>query len=109
MQGTNWFRTPGRTNTVGVRYFYLPPQKRERNEMSGSHSTSEEQVEQFLKAQDEATAFIPVEYKVIDMNPLLVGSARSRASKLEDAFNELGKDGWDLVSWQDGRAIFSRC
>ena len=28
---------------------------------------------------------------------------------VEDTFNEIGKDGWDLVVCVDGRAIFSRC
>lgn len=62
-----------------------------------------EGVEAFIEAQNEVVEeFIPVEYKVVVLS-------RVPGNKLEDVFNEIGKDGWDLVVCVDGRAIFSRC
>ena len=71
-------------------------------EIPSSGDTSVENLDRFLAAQNEIEEFIPVEYKVVDMG--LIPS-----HELEDTFNEIGKDGWDLVACTDGLAIFSRC
>lgn len=56
-----------------------------------------------MEAQDEVEEFLPVEYKVVNIHTI--------SDDLENALNEFGAEGWELVSWNrmDGYAIFKRC
>jgi hypothetical protein len=58
--------------------------------------------------------FTPVEYKVElvhDLSSNKAGQIHNPCHNLEEALNELGAEGWELVSWNrmDGYAIFKRC
>lgn len=58
--------------------------------------------------------FTPVEYKVELVHHLSSHKSKQQhkpCDNLEEALNELGAEGWELVSWNkmDGFAIFKRC
>ncbi len=53
-----------------------------------------------------------MEYKVELLHDLSSGgTGHNRCENLEEALNELGAEGWELVVWNkmDGFAIFKRC
>ncbi len=64
-------------------------------------STDAESVDAFIKAQNEVEDFVPVEYKVVKIH--------SFSNDLEGDLNALGAEGWDLMVWDGGIAIFTRC
>ena len=83
---------------------------------SGLHSkvvgneTSVDNVDRFLEAQSSED-WIPVEYKVElihDLSANKQGSILNPCRNLEEALNELGAAGWDLVHSDSTYIIFSR-
>ena len=78
-----------------------------------TNETSVDNTERFLEAQSSED-FTPVEYKVELIHDLSLdkpGQHHNPCHNLEQALNELGAEGWELVVWvrMKGFAIFKRC
>ena len=90
-------------------------EKSELHPKVASNETSVDNIERFLEeAPQESEGFVPVEYKVELVHDLVEnrpGRIHNPCYNIEEALNELGAEGWELVVWNkmDGYAIFKRC